>query len=153
MGRFALFSLVLLALLLPSCGQTLQGSPQTGLPAENNFSLVFKYGVGARNVLDTAQGTYTKDMIEDPPITIELKLTRDDLDRILAKMNDIDFWSYPKVLEYEVPADGLALMVTPYSSYDFKVQRGTTVTEVATKIPSQRGVFRVRPCSPGVRCG
>ncbi len=106
MRRLALFSLTLSALLLSSCGQALQGSPQTRLPAENDFSLVFKYGVGARNVLDTAQGTYTKDMIEDPPITIELKLTRDDLDRILAKTNDIDFWSYPKYLNMRCPPTG-----------------------------------------------
>ena len=96
----------------------------------DTFSLVFKYGVEARNVLDTDRGSYTKDMIVDPSITIELKLTRDDLDLILAKMNDIDFWSYPKILEYEVPADVVAMSVTPYGSYYFKVQRGTTVMEV-----------------------
>ncbi len=69
-------------------------------------------------------------MIEDPPLTIEMRLTEKDLDRILAGMNNIDFWSYPEVLEYDVPADGVGMMVTPYSSYYFKVHRDTTVTEV-----------------------
>ncbi len=133
MRRIALFGLMLLAMLLPSCGQALLGSPQTGSPKEA-FSLVFEYGVGGaptKNVLDTARGTFTKDMIVDPPVTVKLKLSEDDLNRIRCKMDEIHFWDYPDVLEPEPRGDGTVMAVTPYSSYYFKVERNGAVKEVS----------------------
>ena len=37
-------------------------------PQNNNLNLVFKFGVTARNVLDTFECTFTKDMVRDPHI-------------------------------------------------------------------------------------
>ncbi len=133
MRRLTLLSLVLSAMMLFSCGQALQGPPQAGSPAANNFSLVFEYGVGGaptKNVLDTARGTFTKDMIMDPPVTVKLKLSDDDLDRIRSKMSEINFWDYPDIFEPEPRADGTGMGVTPYSSYYFKVERNGEVKEV-----------------------
>ena len=44
-------------------------------PQESDFNFIFKYGVSGRNTLDTFKGTYTKDMVLDPAITIELTLS------------------------------------------------------------------------------
>jgi hypothetical protein len=129
MRRIVYSSLILLALMLISCGPSLGGTRQD-TPAPESLTLVFKYGVGAKNVLDTARGTFTKDMIVDPSITVDLRLTREDLDRIAARMDETDFWSYPEVLEYEIPADGMIRAVTPYSSYYFRAQRAATVKEL-----------------------
>ena len=131
MTRFVLLSLLLMVLPIASCGQALQGSPQTGPPAGSNFSLVFEYGVGGaptKNVLDTARGTFTKDMIMDPPVTVKLKLGEDELNRIRYKMDEINFWDYPDIFEPEPRGEGM--MVTPYSSYYFKVERDGAVKEV-----------------------
>lgn len=46
------------------------------------FDILFKFGVGSRNILDTRAGTFTKDMITDPSITTELDLTRDETETI-----------------------------------------------------------------------
>ena len=79
-----------------------------------------------KSVLDTARGTFTKDMVVDPPITVDLELSGEALARIEDKMDEIDFWSYPDILERESPQ----YSVTPYATYYFKVQRGTEVKEL-----------------------
>ena len=130
--RIAFTLLALAALSLISCGQPFQGSPRTGSP-EEAFSLVFEYGVGGaptKNALDTARGTFTKDMIMDPAVTVKMKLGEDDLERIRNKMDEIHFWEYPDVLEPEPRGDGTGMAVTPYSSYYFKVERNGAVKEV-----------------------
>ena len=57
--------------------------------------LVFKlrYGVGAKNILDSENGTYTKDMILDPAITINLVLSERELDLIWKSIIDNDFYN------------------------------------------------------------
>ncbi len=113
----------ILVLMLVSCGR----APPPDSP--EGFGLVFEYGVGDapnKNVLDTSRGTFTKDMILDPPITVKLSLGKSDLARIRTRMDEIDFWSYPEILEYEMPSGG-GYLVTPYSSYYFKVTYGSNV--------------------------
>ena len=86
---------------------------------------------GAKNVLDTAHGTFKRDMVTAPSVTTKLQLTEEeDLTGIRDKMDKIDFWDYPDVLEYEPRADGLTVMVTPYTSYYFKATMGKVVKEV-----------------------
>lgn len=89
---------------------------------EGEFNFIFKYGVTGTNVLDTFHGTFTKDMISEAPITIDFSLTAEEMDSIYQKMLEIDFFSYPDEFEVTVPEGELARMVTPYSSYYFKVQ-------------------------------
>ena len=104
----------------------------TSRPAEvSNFNLIFKYGVTARNALNTFEGTYTKDMIMDPSITVELSLTEEELDKIYQKMLDVDFFNYPDEFSVSVSPLGLTKMVTPYSSYYFKVEYDSTVKELS----------------------
>jgi hypothetical protein len=130
--KHAIFMLLgVLVLSLVSCGAPRQGSPPTGPGSGGDLSLLFKYGVGAKNVLDTAEGTFTRDMIVDPAKKVSLRLTREELHRISAKMDEIDFWSYPDVLEFETPADGVVTMVTPYTSYYFRAVRSGTVKELS----------------------
>jgi hypothetical protein len=77
-------------------------------------------------VLDTGKGMFTKDMVVAPSNTIRLNLTREELDRVRAKMDEIDLWNYPDVLEPEAPA----YSVTPYASYYFTVKKAGAVKEL-----------------------
>ena len=100
-------------------------------PAEvSSFNLIFKYGVMAKNELNTFDGTYTKDMVMDPSITVELSLTEAELDRIYQKMVEIDFFDYPEEFSVPVEEGGLVTMVTPYSSYYIKVEHDSTIKEL-----------------------
>lgn len=99
-------------------------------PAEYNFNLIFKYGVNAMNELDTFQGTYTKDMVADPSITVPLSLSEEELDRIYQKMVEIDFFNYPDKFSVYVPPGEPVGIVTPYASYYFKVEYNSQVKEL-----------------------
>ncbi len=84
------------------------------MPAD--FDFVARWGVGAKNVLDTAAGTFTQDMIADPSITIDLALTAMEKAELYQHLRDIDFWAYP------ADAGGLDGMgVTPSTDYSLTI--------------------------------
>ena len=99
-------------------------------PSPSNFNLIFKYGVGARNELNTFDGTYTKDMIMDPSITVNLSLSKEELDRIYQKMIEINFFGYPDEFSVSVSPGEPAGMVTPHLSYYFRVEYDSKVKEL-----------------------
>ena len=109
------------------------GAATTGQPGcqpESNLNLIFRYGIGARNELDTFQGTYTKDMIRDLPITVNLALSEEEMDRIYQKMVEINFFNYPDQFSVSVPIGEPTGMVTPYASYYFKVDYNSQIKEL-----------------------
>ena len=122
--RQIIIVLVLVAALLGTAGCS---APP---PSPSNFNLIFKYGVGARNELNTFDGTYTKDMIMDPPITVNLSLSREELDRIYHKMIEINFFGYPDEFSVSIPPGQSVGMVTPYCSYYFRVEYNSKVKEL-----------------------
>ncbi|MFC2015244.1 hypothetical protein ACFLUP_04565 [Chloroflexota bacterium] len=99
-------------------------------PAKSDFNLLFRYGVGANNDLNTFSGTYTKDMINAPSITVPLLLTDEELDRIYQKMIEIDFFDYPEEFSVSLPPGGLVGMITPHSSYYFRVENNSVIKEL-----------------------
>jgi hypothetical protein len=98
--------------------------------SNTNFNFVFKYGVNEKNKLDTFHGTYTRDMVLDPSITVHLSLTHDELGQIINKMEEISFFSYPDIFVISVSPGEMIQHVTPYSSYYFKVEYGSIVKEL-----------------------
>ena len=97
-----------------------------------DFNLVFKYGVGAKNELNTFRGMYTKDMVIDHSITIRLTLSQQELAQIHQKMADIDFFNLPE--SFPQRSD---YFVTPSSDYYLKVQNGSRTKEVSWNSNSQ----------------
>ncbi|MDI6703843.1 MAG: hypothetical protein QME40_04140 [bacterium] len=120
--------LTVVVLAIVGCG--LFVSKQLTTPSESNFNLIFKYGVGAKNVLNTFEGTYTKDMIVDPPITVKLSLSNEELHKIYQKMIEINFFGYPDRFFVSVPPGEIVCMVTPYYSYYFKVEYNSKIKEL-----------------------
>jgi hypothetical protein len=99
----------------------------TGSPSpKNDFNLLFKYGVGAKNGLNTFEGTYTKDMVLDPPITIKLTLSDAELEQIRQKMIEIGFFDYPENFPLRTDFE-----VTPRTDYYIRVENGSSVKEVS----------------------
>ena len=103
----------------------------THVSLEFEFNFIFKYGVTGRNILDTYQGTFTKDMVTAPGITTDLTLTVEEMDSIYLKMVEIDFFHYPEEFKVIVPEGELTGTVTPYSSYYFEVEYGPDIKILA----------------------
>jgi len=90
-----------------------------------NFNLIFKYGVGAKNELNTFNQTYTKDMVMEPSITINLKLSDSELMEIYQKIKDLNLFE-----ESTEPIEKNTY-VTPCSNYYLKVQVDSTQKELS----------------------
>ncbi|NHJ87541.1 MAG: hypothetical protein FK734_18920 [Asgard group archaeon] len=92
----------------------------------DDFELLFRYGVGAKNELNTFNGTYTKDMVIDPSIIIDLTLTVEEKWQIMNKTYTIDFFNLPSSFPINPH-----MWKTPQTDYYLKVQNGTETKEVS----------------------
>ncbi|MDF2557203.1 MAG: hypothetical protein K0R71_1031 [Bacillales bacterium] len=88
------------------------------LPAKRtkDFNFIFSYGVGSKNQLDTFKGQYTKDMVDEPSITADLKLSDEDMDTIYSEVRRINILRYPD--QFKPKSDS---HITPYETYYFKI--------------------------------
>jgi hypothetical protein len=83
----------------------------TGIVAPT-FSFVYEYGHNGlfhANLIDTARGIYTRDMVGDPPRTFSFRLVQAESDQIEAKLDAIGFWNdekYPRVFTVPNPGPG-----------------------------------------------
>jgi hypothetical protein len=94
--------------------------------SQNVINIIFKYGVTAKNELNTFEGTYTKDLIMGNTTTTSLVLSQEELSQIQQRMVDIDFFNYPENFPKN-PHYGQ----DPQENYYIKVQGNSTVKEVS----------------------
>ncbi len=127
------FTVLLLVFLAAGCagggGPSASTSPE-GSGGRSGYdditSFVFAYGVRARNVLDTTAGTFTNDMIGDPPVTVDLTLTPEEFARMVEEMERIGLLAYPA--KYAPRGGGV---MTPHMTYRFELMiDGSTRTLV-----------------------
>lgn len=55
-------------------------------------------------------------MVTESPIIVDMKLSSEDMQKILSKMLEIDFFSYPEVLESKTTS-----FVIPVVTYEYQV--------------------------------
>lgn len=98
----------------------------TVLSAEElaNLNIIFKYGVGAKNELDTFKQAYTEDMVMDPSVTITLKLTDNELVGINKMISNLNLFNEKKANINE------NMSATPCSSYYLKAKIGSVWQEL-----------------------
>ena len=109
-----------------------------------DLEIVFRHGFGAMDVLDTREGTFTREMTEAPDITIPLKLTEREFDTVWAYIHRNHFYE----LEEQNPAS--ASSVSPAETCVLFVHAdGYPDTEVSMKdimrdyTLSERRFFRI----------
>ena len=115
--------LFIIALALMSC------SDKGVSPQDREFNILMKFGVGSRNELNTFQNTYTKDLVLDGTLTVPLVLSESELNAIKAKLEQIDFFSYPEHLPV-LPNGSALVAVEPHSSYQIEIKNQSTVKTV-----------------------
>lgn len=86
----SILSIILATSILTIAGCGLSEVKKT--PPKLPFNLIFKYGIGMKNELNTFEGTYTKDMIMNPSITIDFSLSDEELNKIYKRMIKMDFF-------------------------------------------------------------
>jgi len=81
-----------------------------------DFNFVFNYGVNAKNQLDTTKEQFTKDMVSEPSVTTNLKLSDDEMNTIYSEMKNINILGYADNFE---PKSNKKQ--TPFSTYSLKI--------------------------------
>jgi len=107
------------ALLLLIIFSILAGcSSSSKLPDEmpKDFNFIFSYGVNAKNQLNTLKGQFTKDMVLEPSVTTNLKLSDEEMKSIYKEMIKINILSYPDKFE---PKSNM--YQTPFYTYSLKI--------------------------------
>ena len=90
------------------------------------FNVLFRYGVTSRNELNTFNSTYTKDMVLDPPITIWLYLSDEEMNQIRQKVVEINLFNLPETISSR--NDGWR--IEPQDNFFLMVQNGSTIKTV-----------------------
>jgi hypothetical protein len=112
--------IITLAFIVLSC------SDSGTSPENRDFNVKLRYGISARNELNTFQNTYTKDLILDGTITVPFVLSDQEFQQIRNKMDEIGFVSYPDTF-LAVTTDTIIQMVQPYPTYDFEVKLNSSI--------------------------
>lgn len=103
------------AALFAGCNKT-STKDKFPLSKPKDFNFVFNYGVGGKNQLDTIKGQYTKDMVIEPSISTNLKLTDEEMNTIYSEMIKINILDYPEEFK---PKNNV--FQTPFLTYHIKI--------------------------------
>ena len=95
---------LLIILLISSCKESIFE------PEDQFVQIYFKYGF--RNELNTFENTYQKDLVWNGVIKIRFYLTTEEQNKILDKINSIDYFSLPDTFKY-IPEDSISLIALP----------------------------------------
>jgi hypothetical protein len=111
-------------------------SKQAVIIRPTDFNFVLRYGSSEQLVLDTYKGTFTRDA--DLPkftVTVNLKLTADELDEVFRGLARIDFWNetkYPRVFSYPPPIyNQRSRVIVPCGRYFLSVTSQGRVKELS----------------------
>jgi|LGVF01.2.fsa_nt_gb hypothetical protein len=88
---------------------------------DNQINILFKYGVAIKNVLNTFDCKYQKDLVPDPPVEVNFLLEKYEIDSIYIKMKEINFFSYPDTFSLYSDSDTIS-QITPSIKYYFYVE-------------------------------
>ncbi len=98
------------------------------LSKPDNFNFVIKYGYQGKNKINTYNNTFTKDLVRDGTVMINLILTNDEMDYIYNEMAKIAIVNYSK--KFYVPSNK---EVQPHQNYYFKIQLNDKTKEIYWK--------------------
>ena len=120
----------------------------------NDFGFVLKYGTGAKNIINTFDGTFEKDLITAGTAKTKLNFSDEELKRIYSIMKSINILDYPsdyKPPYTDNPDPGVERFVQPYETYNFYYRVNSESKDInwkdtngsdASKAKELRNLFR-----------
>ena len=98
------------------------------------FHFILGFGYNARNILNTFDGTFTKDLVKGFS-TIRFQLSDEQVNLIEEKFRELDILSYPEEFKPDPvnPKDNTITIVMPCSSYYIRVELDEQMKEVFWK--------------------
>ncbi len=96
---------------------------EPGAGTDRRFNADLKYGICARNELNTFNDTFTKDLVNAGTVVTRLELTDTEFESIEARLTSIGVFDYPDTLL--PPHLGTLVIVTPAPTYILKIHLGS----------------------------
>lgn len=93
------------------------------LAMPDDFSVIYSFGVGGKNVLDTKKMSYKSDMICEPEIEVNLKLSHNELYQIWDAAHKNDFFDLNDFTD-NCDAFGNCKLVTPEQQTTITITEG-----------------------------
>lgn len=100
-------------------GEAMYGPLVYGSSLPPSFNIDFHYGILAKTGLNTFNGTYTKDMVMNPSVTIPIVLTSEEISGIRKQFDSLNLFEEKARAENHT-------FVTPCESYDLIVDEDGT---------------------------
>ncbi len=101
-------------LILSGCTNQDNESKSASKESGESFNFILRYGIQEKNILNTYDGTFTKDLVTAGAITTKLELSEEEKKSILDEMIKIDIFSYSNDFkEY--------ICITPCSGYSLEI--------------------------------
>lgn len=109
--------MIIMLITITGCVKTTTGYADE-YPAD--FEIYYSYGVGEKNILDTASNLYVKDMICDSSKEYTWKLTDSEMSQIFWAISDNDLWDIKDNFTDNCNGDN-CLVVTPLSTTTLRI--------------------------------
>ena len=107
---------LLLAFIGSDCAKKIV-EPKIVEPIPQFLKIHFHYEFA--NELNTFEQTYTKDLVMDGTITVRFWLTEAEQQRILEKLQTVDFFHFPDTLMYRMGPDSVMVSISPDPGWQF----------------------------------
>ncbi len=111
--------------LMIACGPI---APTWSLQPESNFGFILEFGPCNVDKLDTFAGEFTQDRVVEPPITIPLVLTDEQMTMIYEKMVEIKIDHYPEEFKISKPLFGEYVLLSTGYYYSIQIENGDLET-------------------------
>lgn len=95
------------------------------------FELVYQFGVGEQNILDTARHLYTKDMVCEPSINYDMRLTTLEKNVIYRAIMDNDLFNIKENFTQNCDENGNCLTFFPSVSARLTIIKGGITKTIA----------------------
>jgi len=88
---------------------------------DERIEVVFSYGRYGKDKLDSAAGTFTKDMVCDPSVTVVLMLSQTERQRILKMAEAVGFFEMPERLQPDDATYRSYALPDPNNEYSLEI--------------------------------
>lgn len=87
----------------------------------SDFGFILKYGIGAKNIIDTFEDTFVKDLVTAGTVETKLSFSNEEIEQIYNRMQSISILDYPTNYAppySDNPEPGVVRIVTPHITYN-----------------------------------
>jgi hypothetical protein len=89
-----------------------------------DFNVHYAFGVGEKNILDTENGIYTKDMVCEPPINYTMQLSAQEMGQIYDSVAANGLFGIKEDMTNNCNALGQCMGMEPLSSATLRITAG-----------------------------